>query len=413
MGMLTVDDALAKILNVVTPGPVGQAPLETARGCVLAEDAISAVDSPPFAKSMMDGYGVRARETPGAPLKVIGELTAGRTSEIAVRPGEALRIMTGAPIPAGIEAVVPVEHAEFNEATNTVTFSPEFDITAGRNIIPQGHSLRVGEAVLRGGTLLRAQELALLAELGRARVPVIRPPRVAVLATGDELVRYDEPLAPGQIRNSNGLMLAAQIEEAGCQAEMLDIARDTPHDLREKIHAGLACDVLCLSGGVSAGQLDLVPAALQEAGVVEVFHKVAIKPGKPIWFGKQAAGPGRSPRYVFGLPGNPVSSMVCFELFVRTALRRLMGSDRPRTKLIEARLSKEFSYRANRTTYFPARLSTQKDTILATPVDWKGSSDLRSTVEANGSIRFDVGDKVYSAGSLVHVLPWGRVGLEP
>lgn len=263
-----------------------------------------------------------------------------------------------------------------------------------------------GETVVSAGTRLLAPQLGLLGELGRGTVCVRSRPLVGVLATGDELVPVDERPGEGQIRNSNQTMLVAQVRQAGASGWPLGIARDKREHLKSKIAAGLKCDVLCLSGGVSAGKLDLVPSELQSAGVREVFHKVQIKPGKPVWFGVLDGGStadGR-PRYVFGLPGNPVSSMVCFELFVRTALRRLMGINPAQP--IMARLQVEHGARGDRPTYFPARLQWTDDGLAVRPVDWRGSFDLRATAEANAMILFPAGERTYAAGEMVPVYEW-------
>jgi molybdopterin molybdotransferase len=264
--------------------------------------------------------------------------------------------------------------------------------------------MRRGERVLTTGRRLRPQELGALAELGRHRVAIRPRPRVGVLATGDELVPVSATPGPGQIRNSNETMLVAQLREAGAEPVPLGIARDERDDLREKIARGLECDALLLSGGVSEGQLDLVPGELQAAGVQPVFHKVDVKPGKPVWFGIFAAG-----KPVFGLPGNPVSSMVCFELFARTALRRLTGAVPATPQMLQARLAQEHLARGDRPTYHPASLVCEGGTWTVRPVRWQGSADLRATVDANALALFPGGDRVWPAGAVVEVLPWWPV----
>src|SRR5690606_20045237 len=267
-------------------------------------------------------------------------------------------------------------------------------------VIRQGSSMAKGETVLTAGTRLTPPASGLLAELGRARIDVFARPLVGILATGDELVSINQQPGPGQIRNSNQSMLLAQLTAAGTDVRSLGIARDNRDDLDAKIAAGLECDILCLSGGVSAGTLDLVPQALRAAGVEEVFHKVDIKPGKPIWFGKlpaERAADGRA-RWIFGLPGNPVSSMVCCELFVRTALRRLMGITPAEPQAIPARLEIEHTTRGDRPTYFPARLNWSTEGPTVRPVEWQGSFDLRATAQADGMILFPPGTRTYAAG---------------
>ena len=409
--MLSVNEAMTEIERQVQPLVVGTPLLLDAQGLCLAESIISDSDSPPFDKALMDGFAVQAADvaTGTATLAVVDEITAGQVATRNLEQGQAIQIMTGAPMPDGSDAVVRVEDCQVSSTATgeavvkiaTTTVSP------GHNMITQGTSMRTGEEVLSSGQQLQPQQLALLAELGRDRVPVRHRPRVGILATGDELVEIGELPGPGQIRNSNETMLAAQVR--ACQAEsiLLGIARDTPEHLAERISAGLAHDVLLLSGGVSAGRLDLVPAQLEAAGVTQVFHKVHVKPGKPVWFG---IGPARdetgSRCCVFGLPGNPVSSMVCFELFVRTALRRLSGRSRSQPEGITARLATAHRAVGDRPTYFPCRYEHDEEGTVATPVSWQGSSDLRSTVDANAMILFPAGDRDFQAGDTIEVFPW-------
>jgi molybdopterin molybdotransferase len=409
--MLRVDEAIDLILRAVRPLPARVIDLADGLGLVLAEDIVSEDDSPPFDKSLMDGYAVRAADAAmaGARLRVVGEVTAGRVSERQAGAGEAIRIMTGAPVPPGTDAVVPIEHTEFDAASDTVRIVRP-PVAVGASILPRGAALRRGERVLAAGRVLRAQELGALAELGRARIRVRPRPRVAVLATGNELVPVSSAPGPGQIRNSNETMLVAQLRQAGAEPVALGIARDDADELRGKIAAGLECDMLLLSGGVSEGKLDLVPSELERAGVRPVFHKVQVKPGKPVWFGvfspgADAAG-GASAKPVFGLPGNPVSSMVCFELFARTAVRRLGGVDPAGPRLLQARLAQEHLVRGDRPTYHPSDLVRDGETWSVRPVRWQGSADLRATVEANALAYFPAGERIWPVGAVVDVLPW-------
>jgi molybdopterin molybdotransferase len=264
--------------------------------------------------------------------------------------------------------------------------------------------MRAGDVVLPAGRQLRVQELGVLAELGRSVIPVIPKPAVALLATGDELVPVDQAPGPGQIRNSNETMLRGQVLRAGCVPVPLGIARDDERILEQKIREGLECDLLCLSGGVSMGKLDLVPATLARCGVREVFHKVHLKPGKPVWFGVYDHPDGRR-RHIFGLPGNPVSSMVCCELFVLTAMRGLAGYP-ARPVPIAARLVSTHSHHDDRPTFVPSHLEFTFDGPRVAPVDWKGSADLRATVDANAMALFPPGTKNYVIGDVVDVYPW-------
>ncbi|WP_437229815.1 molybdopterin molybdotransferase MoeA [Planctomicrobium sp. SH661] len=407
--MLTVEQAWQQIAETVARTQACPVPLVQAVGTVLAEDVVSTTDSPPFDKSMMDGYAVRVEDlqSDSTTLKVIEDVFAGQTAQQAVRPGGAIRIMTGAPVPAGATAVIPVEWTTLHSETDSVEIQPPRPVGQGANILPRGQSMRAGEVILRSGTLIRAQEIALLAETGHASPVVRRPPTIGILATGDELVEIDQTPGPGQIRNSNAIMLMAQVIHLGATPQLIGIARDDRGDLRTKIASGLKCDFLCLSGGVSAGEADLVPSELKQAGVREVFHKVAMKPGKPVWFGKRDGGGETGPCYVFGLPGNPVSSMVCFELFVRTAVREFLGLTPAGPRLCRARLKSAFEHRSDRQTWFPAQVTISEAGVWVQPAPWKGSADLRSTVEANCSLLIPPGTQTWSQGTEVDVLPWG------
>jgi len=407
--MLSVETALARIIEHVHPLSSREVDLAAALGLVLAQDVVSNVESPPFDKALMDGYAVRSTDLDGAQvsLTVIDEVTAGHVSDKTVGPREAIRIMTGAPVPGGADLIVRVEETQLLASGKAVVVQTR-QVEPGANIIRRGTSLRFGDLILTAGRELRAQELGALAEVGRARVSAIPRPLVGVLATGDELVPVDREPAPGQIRNSNETMLLAQVGRLGCSRFPLGIARDERQHLEQKVRSGLHCDVLCLSGGVSAGKLDLVPAVLAACGVQEVFHKVEMKPGKPVWFGvldETRAADGKR-HYIFGLPGNPVSSMVCFELFVRTALRRLAGIEPARPVPLSARMAISHDHRDDRPTYFPSRLEWTSGGPQVTPVEWKGSSDLRSTVDANAMTFFPAGERVFAAGELVEVFSW-------
>ena len=414
--MLTVPEAIAEIAAHVTRLQVTRVSLADALGLVLAEDVDCDLDSPPFDKALMDGFAIRTADLVDsrAILHVIDEVMAGQVPQRRVGAGEATRIMTGAPLPEGADAVVQVEHTRLHagDATRDEIVIETVRMTPGKNILKRGESTRKGDRVVSAGRQLRAQEIGALAELGKAELAVFGRPRVAVLSTGDELVPVGFVPGPGQIRNSNEAMLTAQLGQMGAVPHPLGVARDERFDLREKINRGLACDVLLLSGGVSAGKLDLVPSVLAEAGVRQVFHKVKVKPGQPIWFGVLDAdsagrtGSSATPCHVFGLPGNPVSSMVCCELFVRTAIRRLMGIEPAAAVPLRGRLTKDYFNGGNRPTYHPAHWGWTETGGTIEPVKWAGSADLSATVEANAMVLFPEGDRNYAAGTLVDVFLW-------
>lgn len=402
--MLSVADALHTILEHCQPLPAQPLPLSPSiLGSVLAEDILSDLDMPPFDKSLMDGYAVRSSDAPAgkAILDILEELSAGKVPSRDLAPGQATRIMTGAPIPPGADAVVPIEKTHLLQARQVELRADS--VKPGQNILLRGREMKQGECVLPKGTVLRPQELGVLATVGRTVVQLTPPPRVALLATGDELIEPDQVPGPGQIRNSNASMLLAQSARAGSIPRYLGIARDSLDSLRPLVLQGLeTSEILVLSGGVSAGKLDLVPDLLREVGVVAHFHKVQMKPGKPLFFGSYASPSGK--RLVFGLPGNPVSSFVCFELFLLPAIRRLAGHpqvERPRGM---ARLLESFRHQSDRPTYHPATLSPDASGWTVQPVRWFGSADLRALLGANALLLLPPGERTWQSGETVETL---------
>ncbi len=390
--MISVDEALALVHQHARRLEPVVVPVEEATGLVLAEPVVSDTDSPPYTKALMDGFAVRAADVAkGARLRITEQVTAGEVGQQPIQAGTAAKIMTGAPIPAGADAVVMIEQTTAGDRDDEVVFVTSA-AKAGQNILPRAACMSEGEQVLSPGHRLRAVDIGLMCEVGHTQPRVMPRPVVAVLATGNELVPPDQVPQAGQIRNSNGAMVAALAERAGATVENLGIARDDRDALRTLIQRGLDADFLVLSGGVSAGVLDLVPATLQEAGVVQVFHKVHLKPGKPLWFG---TGSGCQ---VFGLPGNPVSSLVCFELFVRPAIAWAAGAtadDREQSVSLAA----AHQHRGNRPTYFPGRLSEGRVETLK----WKGSADQRTLAMANCLVEFPAGDHDYQCDERVTV----------
>ncbi len=403
--MVTVSAAQHLVLQQAQPLPPAPIPLNTAAlGLIVAEDIASDLDLPPFDKALMDGYAVRTMDLANGPavLTVVEEITAGQTPRLTIGPGQATRVMTGAPVPAGTDAVVMVERTRMLE-DGRVQIEEAAPPRPGQNILPRGREMRCREIVLAAGARLRPQEVGLLASVGRTTVQVYPAPVVAVLVTGDELVEPNLTPGPGQIRNSNGPMLLAQVRRGGGVPRWLGIARDRLDYLRPLVAEGLRADVLVLSGGVSAGKLDLVPGILTELGVEAHFHKVEIKPGKPVLFGTRpnVFGP---PTLVFGLPGNPVSALVCFELFVRPAIQRLRGEINPGPRMVQAVLEEDFAYRTDRPTYHPAMLQASEAGYRVRPVPWFGSADLRGLAAANAFVLFPVGDHRHPAGRAFPVL---------
>lgn len=395
MAPLTFTEARDTVLDAVRAarkGPtVEQIPLRAASGRVLAADVAADRDSPALARSVRDGYAVRAIDVPGE-LDIVGEVRAGERYRGVVGPGEAVEIMTGAPIPEGADAVVMIEH------TRRVDGRVSIDRSAERRqfINPQGCEAAAHEIVLHAGSVLDYAGVALLASFGFHRVMVYHRPSVAIIATGDEIVEVHETPADFQIRNSNAWSLRAQVARAGGIPEVLPVARDTVEHTREMIGRGLAADLLLLSGGVSAGKYDLVEEVLTGFGAEFLFDRVLIQPGQPLVFGR-AQG-----KFFFGLPGNPSSTMVTFEIFARAALELLAGRQETALYMPWARLTREFRHRPGLTRFLPARLSA--DGADVTPVDWHGSADIPSLARANAYLVADPGRAEYPSGELIRVL---------
>jgi len=420
--MVDVAEVIRLVEQTAVALPPRRVRLAAAAGRELAAAVVADVDSPPWHRAMMDGFAVCGTDfaTPSAPgggivevieLEVVADLAAGDAAGVAVRPGACVRIMTGAAVPPGADAVVPIERAVDDTAGvraggRVRLAEPRF--RPGQHIGWQGSSFRAGDTVLTGGTRLGPAQLGLAAEAGASHVQTLAPPRVAIIATGSELVPAEAVPACGQTRNSNGPMLSAAVEEAAAEPIPLGIAADRPEPLRAAIAQGLAADILLLSGGVSAGDYDLVPGSLAAAGVQRIFHKVRLKPGKPIWFGVfrrlQA-----SPTLVFGLPGNPVSTLVCFELFVRPAVAIAAGLPRDRwhRPRLTAVLEAAAKGNADRPVYRPCTIAGSDQALTAAPLAWGGSADLLGLSRANGLLLLPAGCGQLESGSEVEVIPLG------
>ena len=404
--MITVDEAVELIRQHAAPCDAQEVATEFALGLVLAESIASDIDSPPYDKALMDGYAISlTQSSDSTEYTVVDEIAAGDVPHCQVGLNEATRIMTGAPIPSGADTVVMVEHVESVNKTESgqerirVTRQPDF---VGQHVMRRATSLANGQIVMTPGVELSPAHIGLLAEVGRSTVKATAKPTVAVLATGNELVSAADKPSPGQIRNSNGPMMAAAISRAGGVPQSLGVACDDRDDLAAKIKQGLQADVLVLSGGVSAGKFDLVPSVLSDVSVEQVFHKVRLKPGKPIWFGIRKTSDNRT--LVFGLPGNPVSSLVCFHLFVRPTIGLLSG--RPlHQEMGIGRLGAPHRQRGDRPTYFPATVNLSSDGAVIELLDWQGSADLFTLTKANCLACFPAGECEFSTGDEIQFVP--------
>jgi molybdopterin molybdotransferase len=382
-GLLTIDDALGRVLAHARPLEAEDVPVGSAAGRVLAEDARAATDLPPFDSSAMDGYAVRAGDTPG-PLRVTGQAAAGRPAEQPLGPGEAIVISTGAVVPDGADAVVPIEQARGKVEVESVA--------KGENIRPQGGDICAGDVVLARGAALGPAQIGALAAAGIATVRCGRRPRAVVVATGTELRPPGEQLERGQIYESNTVMLAAQLASAGAEVEVHAVVVDDEAATRAGLARALEADVLVTSGGVSVGPHDLVRAVLADLGAEEVFWRVAVKPGKPVAFAV------RDRTLVFGLPGNPVSSLVGFELFVRPAVRALQGARDPGPRYLPGQLGSAVRRSAQRDELVRARLG--EDGALE-PLTGQGSHMIARAALADALVLVPLGDGVIEAGAQV------------
>ncbi len=376
--MRTVEEALSQILKAVKPGGTQRTPLLESLGLVLAEGIVSDIPIPPFSNSAVDGYAVRAEDTLGADrlrpviLKEAGEILAGQVSQESVASGTAMRIMTGAPIPPGADALVMIEdcvrlsgnRVEIHEAAES-----------GRHVRLQGEDIRQGEVVLSQGTLIRPAEIAMLATMGRSNVLTYRKPRVAVISTGDEVVEIETGIIPppGKIRNSNRYALAAMVIEAGGIIHSLTHIPDDLEKTKEALRMCAEADVIVTAGGVSVGDRDYVKPALEALGTLELWQ-VAMKPGKPLAFGRIGH------TLFFGLPGNPVSAMVTFELFVRPALWKMAGrAEKLLTRMqVQAKLTHSIRHAPGRREYVRVSTFERDGELFATPTGAQGSGILRS-----------------------------------
>jgi len=394
--MLTYEEALREVLAQVPEPKVVRVPLQKSLGRVLAHPVLADLDLPPFKKSFMDGYAVRSQDTATAPVKleVIGVVAAGRSSQPQVEAGKAVQIMTGAAVPPGADAVQMIEKTRPGGAETVELLEP---VIPGENVAAQGNEVRQGETVLISGRELGAAEVGVLATFGHKEVEVYAAPTVAVIPTGDEIVEVEEKPAFGQIRNSNAHTLWAQCHNLGLDAQVFPVTPDDPERTRDVVSQGLQYDLLLFSGGVSMGEYDYVDRILEEEGVSIFVQKVAIKPGKPIVVGR------KGDHLIFGLPGNPVSAFVTFELFVRPAVRRWMGFQSPCLPSVWGELTAETRQKPGRKFFKQARTFWKGDQYRVEPIETRGSADLVAFSSANSLMVLEADVTCLPAGERVEV----------
>ena len=396
--MIPINEAIRLVLQHTTPLDSESVAVSDAVDRVLAEDIIADTDLPPFDRAQMDGYAVRSEDVSNTParLRIVGESAAGSGWHHEMKTGEAVRIMTGAPVPVGADAVQQVELTRESDGQVEILERVE----SGRSIVRRASEISAGETVLRAGEDINAAMIATLASFGYAEVKVGRRPRVAVMATGSELVDVDKKPGADQIRDSNNYTIAAYAALAGACVERLPLAVDDTEGLKRQIgQAAAATDVLVTSGGVSMGVYDFTKTALRELGAEIFFERVSLRPGKPTVFARLGD------TLVFGLPGNPVSVTVTFNLFVRTALRAMQGAKEPALKEETAVLACDLKGSIDRESYLPAVLRTdEKGTLMAEPLQWGGSSDFVAFARATALIDVPAGVKMIEAGDRVTIV---------
>lgn len=406
--MLSVEEALERILANIKTLDITHVPLSASLGLVLAQDIVAQENIPPFDNSAMDGFALLSKDSKpsnGQPprLRVTGGIAAGYVADSPVEEGTAMRIMTGAPVPAGADAVIQVELTRFDGPKSTWVEVLQ-EVTPGNNIRPAGEDIQRGQTVLTRGMEIGAWEIGILATLGWATVPVIRRPRVAILGTGDEVIDIGEALQPGKIRNSNSYLLEAAVQQAGAEAHRLGVARDTIESLREKFREAMTYDLILTSGGVSVGDFDLVKKIMQEQGDIN-FWRINMRPGKPVAFGYIGKAP------LLGLPGNPVSTAVTFALFGRPIIRKMLGHMRLSKPQIDVIVEDGVSDRAMRRHYVRAHVRWQDGRFAARTTGNQGSHVMTSLLNANAFVIVPEGGVEVHAGDTAKamMLDWPEV----
>ncbi len=406
--MISVEEALERILDQITALEEVHVPLSAVQGLVLAQDIVAYDDIPPFANSAMDGFALRSQDTHAQNgvlprLRVTGGVAAGYVADHAVEEGTAMRVMTGAPIPPGADSVIQIELTNYDGPESTWVEVLQ-EVAPHNNIRPAGEDMRKGQVVIQRGTEVGPWEIGVLATLGYAQVPVIRRPHVAILGTGDEVIDIDELLRPGKIRNSNSYLLEAAVLRAGATAHRLGVAQDTTESLREKFREAATYDLIFTSGGVSVGDFDLVKDIMTEQGNIN-FWRINMRPGKPVAFGRIGHVP------LLGLPGNPVSTAVTFELFGRPILRKMQGHTRLLKPQIPVVVEDGVTDSVMRRHYVRAHVEWYDDHFVARTTGSQGSNIMTSLLQANAFVIVPEGGVTIQPGDMAKamMLDWPEV----
>lgn len=399
--MISVEEALERILAKITPLGIIEVPLAAAQGLVLAQDIVAHDSIPPFANSAMDGFALRSQDSHSrngqpARLRVTGSVAAGYVADHSIEEGTAMRIMTGAPVPPGADAVIQIELTQY-DGPESSWVELQQEVAQGNNIRPAGEDMQAGQVVIQRGTEIGPWEIGILATLGYAVVSVIRRPRVAILATGDEIIDIHEPLSPGKIRNSNSYMLEAMVRRTGIEATRLGVAQDTVESLRAKFREAMTYDLILTSGGVSVGDFDLVKDIMKEQGNIN-FWRINMRPGKPVAFGSIGNIP------LLGLPGNPVSSAVTFELFGYPILRKMQGHTWLLKPQVNVVVEDGVPDQVMRRHYVRAHVEWRDDHFVARTTGNQGSNIMTSLLQANAFLIVPEGGTIVKPGDMVKAM---------
>jgi molybdopterin molybdotransferase len=399
--MIDFQNALNLVLKNTQQLNTEEIPIEKSVGRILKEDIYCRIEMPPFDKSAMDGYAVIAKDIKRVParLKCTGVIQAGDNRREKIDRGECMKIMTGAPMPENSDSVIMIEHTR----QDGLYVEMERKIAKGENVCYQGEDLKIGQKVLGKNTEISSSNIALLATVGRRFVKVTGKPKVAVLNTGAEIMQAGRKLVKNKIYNSNGPMLLALLESDGIKADFLGIARDEPAELRKAIKKGLKADMLLISGGVSMGDYDLVPQILKSVGVKIIFHKVRIKPGKPLLFGKKGN------KVIFGIPGNPVSNFSTYIMFIRPAVYKMMGYDSYAARFEQGIIEKEFHQKIGRKHFVLAKIVKRDNSYRLIPLKSYGSADVLALSRADGFMVMEPDTAIVKKNSRIGFVTWKKI----